>query len=451
MRQLQKVLWTKGVLLSPQHLQLQDRFTEDLIAFQLSALIPHAHGFASLEIDMEALDGGSFRVARGSGRFPDGLLFDFPDADAPPAERPLEDLWGPDQHVMQIYLCVPELRDTGRNVSIEAHGLDARFTPDMSLRRDENTGLSEKPIEVAKKNLWLAVEGESLEGHANLPIARVRKTSTGAYELDDYYVPPLLDISASPQVLGIVRRIVELLSAKTDELSGARRQRGKNLADFGINDIKNFWLLYTSNSYLPVFRHLHDLRRGHPLLLFQSMLELAGALTTFSDEVRPSDFPLYRHADLTQTFGTLDIQLRTLLQTVIPKRCDSMVLEPISDFVFGAPITESRHLAAREYYLAVGSESEPDDLVRDVPRLVKIGTRENVEQQHQFGLESLELIPLPDPPTEVPVKLDYRYFRIDTSGDGWSDIVRAQNIAAYVPDSIRRPHLELLVLLPREE
>ena len=76
MRQLQKVLWTKGVLLSPQHLQLQDRFTEDLIAFQLSALIPYAHGFSSLDVDMEALDGGVLSIARASGRFADGLLFD---------------------------------------------------------------------------------------------------------------------------------------------------------------------------------------------------------------------------------------------------------------------------------------------------------------------------------------------------------------------------------------
>ena len=38
MRQLQPVLWTKGVLLTPQHFQTQDRFLEDLLAMQLSAL-----------------------------------------------------------------------------------------------------------------------------------------------------------------------------------------------------------------------------------------------------------------------------------------------------------------------------------------------------------------------------------------------------------------------------
>jgi len=55
MRQMQPVLWTKGVLLSPQHLQTQDRFLEDLIQFQLSGLTYCPWGFHRLEIDHEAL------------------------------------------------------------------------------------------------------------------------------------------------------------------------------------------------------------------------------------------------------------------------------------------------------------------------------------------------------------------------------------------------------------
>ena len=48
MRQMQPVLWTKGVLLSPQHLQTQDRFLEDLIQFQLSGLTYCPWGFHRL-------------------------------------------------------------------------------------------------------------------------------------------------------------------------------------------------------------------------------------------------------------------------------------------------------------------------------------------------------------------------------------------------------------------
>lgn len=78
MRQMQPVLWTKGVLLSPQHFQTQDRFLEDLLEFQLSTLAFCPWGFSRLEVDREALAGGSFAIAAAAGILPDGLLFDMP-------------------------------------------------------------------------------------------------------------------------------------------------------------------------------------------------------------------------------------------------------------------------------------------------------------------------------------------------------------------------------------
>ena len=41
------------------------------------------------------------------------------------------------------------------------------------MRRDENTGLAEKPIQVARKNFRFLVQGESLDGSAVLRAARV--------------------------------------------------------------------------------------------------------------------------------------------------------------------------------------------------------------------------------------------------------------------------------------
>ena len=38
MKRLQPVIWSKGTFLSPQHLQLQDRFLENLLQFHLDSL-----------------------------------------------------------------------------------------------------------------------------------------------------------------------------------------------------------------------------------------------------------------------------------------------------------------------------------------------------------------------------------------------------------------------------
>src|SRR3712207_5162804 len=117
MRQMQPVLWTKGVLLSPQHLQTQDRFLEDLIQFQLGALTFCPWGFSRLDIDREALAGGVFALSAAAGIFPDGLLFDIPTADPAPPEKKLEGTFEQDQDVLDVYLAIPEYRYGGHNVS----------------------------------------------------------------------------------------------------------------------------------------------------------------------------------------------------------------------------------------------------------------------------------------------------------------------------------------------
>jgi len=212
----------------------------------------------------------------------------------------------PDRGVVDAFLAIPEYRPGGHNVSTTQADRDTRYQAEVLMRRDENTGLAEKPIQVARKNFRILLEGESLEGSLTLPLARVTRTPAGELELDPRFVPPVLDIGANDYLMAIARRLVELLSAKSTELSGTRRQRGQSLADFGIADIANFWLLYTANTYLPVIRHLFEVRRGHPAELFEAMLALAGALTTFSTQVDARSMPSYDHADLTDSFTGLD-------------------------------------------------------------------------------------------------------------------------------------------------
>lgn len=446
MRQLQKVLWTKGVLLTPQHLQVQDRFVEDLLSFQLSSLSESPWGFSAIEIDRELLDGGTLGLSKARGLFPEGLAFDMPDADPLPEPQPLEDMWEPDQETMDVYLAITEYRAGGRNVSIDFEDRDARFSAEVVFQRDENTGQAEKPIQVARKNFRILMEGETLEGNAVLPIARVARTATGGFDLDPAFIPPLVDIGASHALMTMTRRLVELLSAKSADLAGTRRQRGKGLADFGISDTANFWLLYTINTYLPPLRHIFEVRRGHPAHLFQTMLSMAGALSTFSSEADARELPSYEHGNPSESFAALDERLRRLLETVVPKGYDSIPLRPVKPFVYAAALEPSL-LSARQIFLAVAAEGLGPELPDRVLELVKVGAADNLDHLYRRGLTGLELTHVQSPPRTIPVKLEYHYFLVDTTGPEWQEVLSAKNLAVYVPASIQEPALELVAIL----
>ncbi len=450
MRQLQKVLWTKGVLLTPQHLQMQDRFLEDALGFQLSSLTFCPWGFSRLELDHEALAGGVLSVGEASGLFPDGLAFDVPGSDVAPPPKPLEEHWDPDQTSMDIYLAVPEDRPGGQNVSMGRVERSTRYVAEVVSLRDENTGLAEKPVQVARKNLRLLAEGESLEGHVALPIARVVRSAAGVHELDARFVPPLLDIGASAHLMAIVRRLVEILSARSGALSGVRRQRSSGLADFGVADVANFWLLYTVNTHLPRFRHLFEVRRGHPAELFSAMLALAGALTTFRPDVHPRMLPDYDHADLTDCFTRLDEMVRELLETVVPANHASLPLRATEPSVYATSIDQDAYFSAPQWYLALSARMKPAELLQKAAHLLKISSASQIERLIRQALPGLGMSHVPSPPGALPVKLDYQYFLLDRSGPDWDAIRLSRNLAVYAPSEFPEIQMELVILLPAE-
>jgi len=450
MRQLQPVLWTKGVLLSPQHLQTQDRFLEDVLEFQLSSLMAFPWGFSRLEIDREALAGGAFAISAAAGILPDGLMFDCPSADPLPPPRPLDDCWEPDQRTLDLFLTVPEYRPGGYNVSAASKDRNTRYTAEVLLRRDENTGLSEKPIQVARKNLRLLTEGESLDGSSSLRVARVTRSPTGGYQLDPRFVPPVVDLAASEYLIAIARRLVEILSAKSTSLSSTRRQKNQSLAEFSISDVASFWLLYTVNGHLPQFRHLFEVRRGHPLELYHAMLALAGALTTFSTTLQPRSLPSYDHEDLSGCFTTLDEKLRELLDTVVPSNCVSLPLKQVQPLIQATAIDQERYFQAVQMYLAVSAEADQAELLRKTPQLLKLSSHDEVERLIRQALPGIGLSYVASPPSAVPVKLSHHYFLLNRSGPEWDAVVRSRNLAAYVPAEVQSPQMELVIVLPSQ-
>ena len=451
MRQLQPVIWAKGTFLTPQHLQLQDRFFESVLEFKLGALKYCPWGFAELQIDHQALSAGNLALARAVGLFPDGLAFEIPDSDAAPGERRIEQSFGPDQTTLEVYLAVPQHRDRGLNVSVGQKSGDTRYQAEIELSRDENTGLAEKPVQVAKKNLRLLLEGEPLQGNTILRVGCVKKTETGLYQLDPQFIPPLLDISASEYLVAILRRLVEILAAKSSTLSGMRRQKNQSLAEFTAADIANFWLLYTANSYLPVMRHIFESKKGHPEGLYTTMLALAASLTTFSSTLQPRDLPNYDHDNLGVCFTDLDEKLRMLLETVVPSNFVSIPLKLSRPSIYSAALANDKYLTNTRMYLAISADLSEADLLRRVPQLVKVCSATHIETLIRQALPAIPLTHVPSPPGSIPIKLNYQYFSLNQSGAAWEAVQRARNIAAYVPGDIPNPQLELIILLPQAE
>ena len=448
MKRLQPVIWRKGTALAPQHLQVQDRFLESTLRFQMEALHFRAWGFQSLRIDQEALAGGNFGISSASGIFPDGLLFDIPHSDAPPPLKPLADAFDEDHSEVKLYLAIPEYRERGLNIAATQSNTQARYSAETTLLRDENTGLAERPVQVARKNFRLLTESELRDGYSALHVADVRRSPAGLYQTAPNFVPPLVDFHASDFVMSILRRLVEITSAKSTQIASQRRHKNNVLADFTASEIPNFWLLYTINSHFPVLNHLFESQTGHPERLFNAMLAMAGTLSTFSKDVQPHDLPRYDHENLAFCFSDLDSKIRLLLDTVIPSNFVSLSLKLVQPSIYATALDDNKYLTNTRMYLAVSAEMDQGELIEKVPHLVKVCSANRVEQLVGHALPGLKMTYTSSPPSAIPVKLKYKYFSLDQSGSVWDAISTSRNLAAYIPGDFPNPQLELVILLP---
>jgi type VI secretion system protein ImpJ len=146
-------------------------------------------------------------------------------------------------------MAVPQYRERGLNVATSTRQGSARYRAEIELFRDENTGLSEKPVQVARKNLRLLVDGESLDG-----FSRCRGADRA----------PGGDVPAEPRFFrrcSISRRRLPAESRANWEILTARRRDGLRRRRIRVWPISRrrtspILLLYTVNSAFPQFRHL---------------------------------------------------------------------------------------------------------------------------------------------------------------------------------------------------
>jgi type VI secretion system protein ImpJ len=454
MRNRHRVVWTKGMFLTPQQFQTQDQFFEAAVQFRFAASCFANWGVTALDIDSEALQNGILRLAAASGIMPDGEAFDMPDTDELPPSRALESHFPPTQELLDVFLAIPENRPRARNVSVplqtsaeSARVPTTRYLAETRMFTDENTGDDEKPVQVARRSFRILFGDEYRDGFSTLRIAQVIRNAASIPILNPRFVAPCLSLAASSYLNSLLRRQIEILATKSASLSGPRRQRGKITAEFSPSETANFWLLHTVNSYLPELKHIWKVRKGHPEPAFVAMLRLAGALATFSLEARPENLPDYDHDNLGRCFTLLDETIRDLMETVIPSKFISVPLELRDRFIWGGAVTEDQYFRDSQFFLAVSAKMGVDDIIRKVPQLIKISSQEDIQRLIRNALPGITLRHTPVPPPAIPIKLDNQYFALNQSGELWKVITLSRQIAVHAPGEIVEPRMEILIVL----
>ena len=428
------------MFLLPHHFQQWDRYQRSFQQFRAKSLAPFNWGLTELDINKEGLANGRFSIVRCSGVFPGGTVFRVPDIDGPAPSRVLRNALAPSDQSLNVYLAVPEEQPSSRNVvhAEEPESQPRRYVQESVRVCDETSGENEREIAVLRPNLQILLGEGALAGYDYLQIARLRQESSDAFALDETFIPPCLQVSCSPTLVGILRRLLETLHTKSASLSESRSQRTVGMLEYGSADLGNLWLLHTVNSAIPIVDHYHRMRQAHPESVFLTLAELAGALMTFSPSAHPRDLPSYDHNNLSRTFLGIEKAIQESLKAVVPAGAVEIALERESDSKFTSSIPDDQVLISAQVFLAARAEIPDHQLIEELPRQTKISSPDTINSLLGLALPGVALVHCPIPPHPLRVKLGFQYFRLECRGDAesqkhWDQICRSRTLAIRIP------------------
>lgn len=433
-----KVVWTEGMFLQPQHFQQHDRHMELQLREQVRSAWPYGWGFLELTIDDAALNLGKVALAQGHGLLADGAVFQFPGNDPAPAAFDVP----ADVRNELVVLALP-LQRPGVAIS-DAEGSGGAEPPRYKVAEsdinDSNVSVGRDAlVQIGRLNLRLMLARDAVEGFATIGVAHIiERRADNRVVLDPNYVPPMLQTRAHMVLDGYVRELHGLLHQRGEALAARLAQPGRS----GTGEISDFLLLETVNRNEPLFAHLQNVSILHPERLFSACLTLAGDLSTFRENRRPSAYPQYQHDELARTFQPLIADLRQSLSMVMEQTAVPIELQDRQYGIRVALIPDLELQRNAQFVLAVAAQIPSEALRGRFPTQVKIGPVERIRDLVNLQLPGVEMRALPVAPRQIPYHTGFNYFELNTRGNPlWKQLETSGGLAMHVAGEF--PGLEL--------
>lgn len=330
------VLWSEGMLLSPQHFQQNDIHAQALLHQRLLGLSAHCWGVRHLAVDNAVLPTGVISVTAFAGVMPDGLPLAVSSQDGrAPRAIDVSAQCAPGGKAVRVYLALPPR--TG-----------ALAVPSTSMRRyeglpgaetlDEVTGFGDVAVERGRARIELFAAEQLPSGYPAVPLLEVVRNAQGEIALSSYH-PPMLRLGASgflgeQGLLGRFAALREAMWEKLRELVGtAEDDAPEALAVMGAEARAHLTMARRISACLPLLDAALVDPLCPPQQAWLALAQIAGQMSGIGSNPRPPAMEPYAHADCFPPFqAAIDFVQRKL--ALINTDWESLSFARVRDGVF---------------------------------------------------------------------------------------------------------------------
>jgi type VI secretion system protein ImpJ len=422
-----KVVWSEGLFLRPQHFQQQDRYLERYVETRCASLAPHTWGFTQIEPERDLLSIGKFGLRRAAGVFPDGTPFSMPDDDPLPA--PIE--IGAQVRDEILHLALPLRRAGAVDVDRAAGEQLARHdVRELETRDAASASGGAAVLEVGALRSRFLLASDVTDAYACIPLAHVVECRTDKrVALDDGFIPTVLDARAASRLATFMTELVGLLHQRGEALGGRVAATGRG----ATAEIADFLMLQAINRYEPVLSHCALSGVIHPEELYRFCVAAAGELATFTTPAkRPPKLETYRHDRLRESFEPVIAALRASLSAVLEQAAIPIPIESKKYGIHVATVADRGLYGSAVFILAARADVSAEDLRRRFPAQIKIGPVEKIRDLVNLQLPGVPLHPVPVAPRQIPYHAGFVYFELDQSHELWGQLQNSGGVAFHV-------------------
>jgi type VI secretion system protein ImpJ len=412
------------------------------------------------EIQEAALGNRSFNLVQGDFLFPDGTYGVFP-GNAVIQGRSFDEAWVEGGRPLTVYVGLKKWNDVGENVTVvpqleNISQVTTRFVTPADAESVTDLHQGGAPAEVkrlyyALKIFW-ETERDQLGDYVIMPLAQLIRVGE-EIRLSEDFIPPSLTISSSPPLLKLIKEMRDQLSARSHQLEEYKQQRGIHTAEFGARDMVYLLALRSLNRYVPLLFHCTEADPIHPWILYGTLRQLIGELSSFSDRVNHRGegedgsrlLSNYDHRDLWECFSAAQTLVTQLLDEITagPEYIISLAYDGT---YYAAELSPAIFEGRNRFYLVLKTDEDPKVVEQSVATIAKLSSRESLPILIARALPGIRLEHLPVPPQELPRRAQSIYFEIDRHSDQWALVEQGHNIALYWDTAPEDLETELMVV-----
>lgn len=423
-----RVVWSEGLFLQPQHLQQQDRYLERYVESRCQGLIAHGWGFTEVEIERDFLSIGKLGLRRAAGVFPDGTPFRMPEDDPLPAAIDLD----PQMRDQVVSLAVPLRRGGDLEIGRGGDGdrLARHLVREWEVRDATATGGEPTVLEVGALSTRLLTATEVTDAYATVPLVHVQEVRPDKrVMLEEAFMPTVLHTRAAVRLATFATELLGLLHQRGDALGGRVAATGRGAAA----EFAEFLMLQAINRYEPLVAHYASSGGVHPEQFYELCVTVAGEMATFTSVgKRPPAFPGYRHDRLRESFEPVIAALRAAFATEMMQVAIPIPLEPKKYGISVALVPDRSLYSQAVFILAARAEVPSEELRRSFPAQLKVGPVERIADLVRLGLPGVPVLPLPVAPRQIPFHAGFAYFELDQSNELWDQLKSSGGVALHV-------------------